>query len=513
LVPTLAAAHAEGEAAQTAALGSVKFPTSCEVKVQALFERGVAMLHSYWFPEAAKTFSAVLEQDPACAIAYWGRAVTLMGNPLLAPPPPKDLAAASEAIAAGRSIGAKTQRERDWIETIAAYYQGYDKVPLTDRLAAYTRALERMSLRYPDDFEVSVYYALALQASAPANDTTYASQRKSAAILETLTARNPLHPGAVHYLIHAYDYPPLAAKGLSAARRYAGIAPAAPHARHMPSHIYSMLGLWEDSIASNKSALQIQPEYIHAIDFMVYAHLQLSQDRQAQAMIEEAARQFAANPPVALGGFTARAALPARYALERADWRAAAQLPVNPSRFPQADSLTRFARGLGMARSGDAAGAAKEIEAMQSLREALEKSQQTYWATRTDEQIYAISAWIALKSGDPAQAEKLLRAAADGEDASVKNVAMENRLFPMRELLADLLLESGEPAKALAEYELALQANPNRLRGLYNAGIAASAVGDKTKAAGHFARVVELSRNADSQRIEAVRAKEYLAQK
>jgi hypothetical protein len=514
LAPALVAAHGEPDsAAQKAALGSVTFPISCDASVQLLFERGVAMLHSYWFAEATKTFAVVLEQDPKCAMAHWGRAVALLGNTLAAPPPPKDLVAGSEVVAKARALGASTQRERDWIEAIGAYYQDHDKAPLNQRLSAYTRALEAMTQRYADDFEVRVYYALALQASAPKSDITYASQRKSAAILEELVAKNPLHPGAIHYLIHAYDYPPLAEKGLAAARTYAGIAPAAPHARHMPSHIYSMLGYWEDSIASNKSSLEIQPEYIHAIDFIVYAQLQLSQDRQAAAMIEEANRQFAANPPAVLGAFTARAALPARYVLERGDWRAAANLAVLPSRFPQADSLTRFARGLGMARSGDLAGARAEIAALQALRTTLEKSDEAYWAARTEEQIYAVSAWVALKEGNRAQAKKLIRAAADGEDGSVKHVTMENRLYPMRELVADLLLESGEPAWALAEYEASMQANPNRLRALYGAALAAKAAGDQARAKTHFARVLELSKHADSPRSEMAQAKEYLARR
>jgi tetratricopeptide (TPR) repeat protein len=514
MAPGVAGAHGEEDAAALkASLGSVSFPISCDPQVQGLFNRGVALLHSYWFAEAGKTFAAVSDQDPQCAMAYWGKAVNLLGNTLVAPPPPKDLAAASEAVAKARALGGKTERERDWIESIGAYYQDYDKVPLDARVGAYTRAFEAMTARYPDDFEVSVYYALALQASAPKSDLTYASQRKSAAVLETLVARNPQHPGAVHYLIHAYDYPPLADKGLPAARKYAGIAPAAPHARHMPSHIYSMLGLWQDSIVSNRSALEIQPEYIHAHDFIVYAQLQLAQDQQALVTIEDAKRRYAAVPPTALAFHTAYAAMPARYALERGDWKAAAALPVVKTPFPQADSLNRFARGLGMARSGDVAGAKAEIEAMQALRQALEKANQSYWAARTEEQIYAVSAWVALAAGDKAQAEKLIRAAADGEDASIKHVAMENRLYPMRELVADLLLETGSRAKATAEYEATLRENPNRLRATYGAAMAASLAGDRERAGRYFAQVVELLKSADSSRVEMARAKEYLARK
>jgi tetratricopeptide (TPR) repeat protein len=240
-------------------VGKVTFPVSCDPKVQATFERAVAMLHSYWFPEAEKTFNAVLKDDPQCAMAYWGLATNLLGNTLSAPPPPKDLAAGVEMVAKARAAGGKTQRERDWIEAIAAYYTDHDKVALDKRLVAYTAALEKMAKAYPDDIEVVTFYALTLQSSAPRSDVTYANQRKSGEILEKIVDKYPDHPGAAHYLIHAYDYPPLAEKGLAAARKYASIAPAAPHARHMPSHIYSMLGYWEDSIASNKSALEVQP--------------------------------------------------------------------------------------------------------------------------------------------------------------------------------------------------------------------------------------------------------------
>ena len=354
------------------------------------------MLHSYWFIQARKTFEAVLQQDPNCAMAYWGIAVDLLGNTLSAPPPPKNLQLAWEALEKAQAIGAKTPRERDWIEALSAYYRDHDKVPVETRLLAYTKAMEQVTQRYPDDFEAWVFYALTLQASAPKADKTYANQLKSAAILERLLQQQPEHPGVAHFLIHAYDFPPLAEKGLPAARRYTGLAPAASHARHMPSHIYSMVGLWEESIASNRFALEIQPDYYHASDFMVYAHLQLGQDAKAKAMIEQAAGTAdTGTRVVTFVNFTAHAAMPARYALERADWSGAAALPITATQYPMADSLTRFARGLGMARSGDLAGAKQEIQALQELRTALQQANQSYWADRTEEQRLAVSAWVA----------------------------------------------------------------------------------------------------------------------
>src|SRR4051812_34896422 len=393
-VSTAALAHDEDE------LGVVCFPTSCSPQVQADFERGVAMLHSYWFSYAGKQFKSIVEKDPNCAMAYWGIALDLMGNTLGGGPAVKEVQAGLEAIEKGVALNAKTQRERDWIAAAAQYFRGYNDVPLETRLLSYATAMEQITRRYPDDYEAWVFYALTLQASAPKADLTYANQIKSAAILDKMYQQNPNHPGVSHFLIHAFDYPPLAEKGIPAARRYAGIAPAVPHARHMPSHIYSMVGLWEESIASNALALEIQPDYYHAADFSVYAHLQLAQDAKAKALTEKSiATADRGDRPITFVNFTAKNAMSARYVLERADWAGAATLPFTPSQYPQPDSLTRFTRGLGMARTGDLTGARAEIDAIKALRTALEKSNQSYWADRSEEQILAISAWIAFKEG------------------------------------------------------------------------------------------------------------------
>jgi hypothetical protein len=492
-------------------LGNLSFPTSCDPKVQAEFERGVAMIHSYWFLMARRTFEGILRQDPNCAMAHWGIALDLLGNSLATVPPRADADAAWAALERAREIGAKTQRERDWIEALSAYYRGHDKNPVNARLSAYNKAMEQLAQRYPDDYEAQVFYALTLQASASPSDTTYANQLKSATILEKLYEQNPQHPGVTHFLIHAYDFHPLAEKGIPAARRYAGIAPAVPHARHMPSHIYSMVGLWEESIASNASAMEIQPDYYHAADFSVYAHLQLAQDAKAKALTDKSlATADRGDRPITFTSFTAKNAMPARYVLERADWAGAAALPLKPSQYPQADSLAHFTRGLGMARSGDLAGAKAEIEAIKALRAALEKANQSYWADRSEEQILAISAWVALKEGAPDQALRFMRAAADGEDGSVKHVAMENRLYPLRELYAELLLEMGQPAAALKEFETGLHQTPNRFRTFLGIARAASAAGDRQKASSYYGKLVELAKNADTERQEIREAKNFL---
>ena len=495
-------------------LGSVTFPTSCDPAVQADFEKGVAMLHSYWFNIAGQKFRSILAKDPGCTIAYWGMALDLLGNSLAFPPSAKDAQAAWEALEKARAAGAKTQRERDWIDAITEYFRDFDKTPVNQRLARYNAAMEKVAAKYPDDYEAQVFYALTLQASAPTTDVTYASQLKSAAMLEKLYQQNPRHPGVTHFLIHAYDYPPLADKGVPAARRYAGIAPAVPHARHMPSHIYSMVGLWEDSIASNMAALEIQPDYYHAYDFSVYAALQMGQDARARAMAEKAAKTpVRGDRPVNMGTFMALATVPARCVLERGDWGAAAALPVTETKYPIADAITRFTRGLGMARGGNLAGAKAELQAMEIQRATLQKNDQAFWARRTEEWMSAVAAWITLAEGDRAKAEKLMRAAADGEDGSVKNVLMENRLYPLREMLAELLLQEGQPAASLKEYETAVAAYPNRYRGLYGAARAAEAAGDGEKAAKYFRKFVELGKAADDSRLEVAFGQEFLARR
>ena len=495
-------------------LGKLSFPTSCDPKVQAEFERGVAMIHSYWFLIARRTFEGVLREDPNCAMAYWGIALDLLNNSLAVVPPRADAEAAWAALEKARAVGAKTQRERDWIEALSAYFRDHDKLPVNVRLAAYNNAMEQLAQRYTDDYEAQAFYALTLQASASPSDTTYANQLKSVAILEKLYDQNPQHPGVTHFIIHAYDYHPLAEKGIPAARRYATIAPAVPHARHMPSHIYSMVGLWEELIASNASALAIQPDYYHAADFSVYAHLQLAQDAKAKALMEKSiATADRGDRPVTFVNFTAKNAMSARYVLERSDWAGAAALPFTSSQYPQPDSLIRFTRGLGMARTGDLAGAKAEIEAIKALRAALEKSNQSYWADRSEEQMLAISAWIALKEGAPDQALRFMRAAADGEDGSVKHVAMENRLYPLRELFAELLLETGQPAAALSEFEAALKQTPNRYRAFLGIARAANAAGDRQKASEYYGKLVDLAKNADTERQEIREAKNFLAQR
>lgn len=502
------------DAAHEPALGVVDFENSCAPAVQAEFQRGVAMLHSYWFGYAGKTFRGVLEKDPGCAMAYWGIALDLLGNTLSGPPSRQNADAAWKVLEDARAVPVKTERERAWLNAVRAYFRNHASVPLATRLSAYNDEMRKLAAIYRNDTEAQVFHALTLQASASKADLTYANQLESAAILERVFAANPRHPGATHFIIHAYDYAPLATRGIPAARRYAGIAPAVPHARHMPAHIYSMTGLWEDSIASNLSALEIQPDYYHAADFTVYAYLQLAQDAKAAALIAKATTTpVRGDRPVSMSNFTALAAMPARFVIERGDWKAAGALPVAPTAYPQADAITRFTRGLGLARTNDVTGARQEIEALDALRRALTASGEAYWAARTTEQILAVSAWIALAEGAKDEAVSVMRRAADGEDASVKDIAMENRLYPLRELLGDLLVAASQPEAAVRAYATALVNTPNRYRSLYGAAVAAEAAGDRSTAKEYFTKLVALAKTADTDRPELARARAFLAER
>lgn len=517
LVPILALAPVRaGTAAEQ--LGKVSFPTSCNPAVQQQFERGVALLHSYWFTEGRKTFETILQQDPDCAIAYWGLAINLLINPLAAPPPAKNLQAGWEALEKARAIGAKTQRERDWIEALSALYRDYDKIPYRTRQLAYEKAMEQLTQRYPDDSEAWTYYALALNITALPTDQTYANQLKAAAILERLLKDNPDHPGVAHYLIHTYDYPSIADKGLPAARRYAGIAPPVPHAQHMPSHIFTRVGAWQDSADTNRRCAAAavganEPdERTHCNDYSVYAYLQMARDQDARRVYEESTTVGGFNPgrPTA---FYALAAGPARIALERGEWREAAQLQPRASPYPFTEAITHFARALGSTRSGDLAAAEKDAEQLALLHQALLAAKNNYWANEVEVQRLAVAAWIALAQGKADEALKFMNAAADLEDKNAKNPVTPGRVLPARELLGEMLLELKQPALALKEFEASQTREPNRFRGFYGAARAAEAAGDRQKAADYYAKLVAMSKNADTPRPELARAKAYLAQR
>jgi len=502
-------------------LGRVMFQTSCTPQAQAQFERALAMLHSFFFPETIKAFSAVAETDPNCAIAYWGIAVSQRPNPLVSPFDAATLKRGLEAVQKGQTIGAKTERERDWLAAIEEFYKDYDKVDQDTRAKNYEKAMGALAKKYPDDVEAKIFHALALNETF--DHKTMNNLVKAIEILEPIDKQYPDHPGVTHYLIHSYDFPALADRGVPAANKYAKIAPAAPHAQHMPAHIYSMVGMWDASIASNLASVAVAKEYTekskldgvlagvpHAYDFMEYAYLQLGQDAKAKALIEEnAAIQKVVGPQLA--GRMAQAAVPARYMLERQDWRGAAQLKPLGSDIPPAEAVTYFARALGAARSGDVAAAQADVAKLIEIRAGLEKANQSYWAGQVEIQVLAAQAWIAQAQSKPEEALKFMRAAADLEDSSEKHVAMENRFYPMRELLGDLLMEQGQAGEALKAYEASMKNARERLRGFYGAAKAAEALGDKQKATTYFTELLRLTKNADTDRPEIRAAKQALA--
>jgi tetratricopeptide (TPR) repeat protein len=502
-------------------LGRVLFKTSCSPEAQKQFERALAMLHSFFFPETIKTFSAIPETDPSCAIAYWGIAISQRPNPLVPPFDAATLKRGLEAIEKGEAIGAKTERERDWLAALKAFYKDYNTIDQDTRTKNYEKAMEALAKKYPNDVEAKVFWALALNETF--DHKSMAPLVKAIQILEPLDRKYPEHPGITHYLIHSYDFAPIAARGVPAANKYANIASSAPHALHMPSHIYSMVGMWEASIASNTRTVAASNEYAarnkldglygaipHSWDFMQYAYLQLGRDSEAKALTEEVAgvkKIFASRYVTECGA----AAVAARYMLERQDWKGAATLQVlDIVKAPQAQAITHFARALGAARSDDLTAAQVDIDKLKELRTSLEKASQPYWAGQVEVQILAAQAWVAQAQGSKEDALKFMRGAADLEDASEKHVAMENRLYPMRELLGDMLMTQGQPKAALKEYEASLKNTPMRLRGFYGAAKAAEASGETKKARDYFAKLASLTRKADSDRPELREMKQRL---
>ena len=516
-------AHGEDAKMKKETLGNVLFKTSCSPQAQKEFERALAMLHSFYFPETIKAFTAIPETDPSCAIAYWGLAVSIRPNPLVGPWDAATLKRGLDAVEKGEAIGAKTERERDWLAAIKEFYKDFDRIDQDTRTSNYGKAMEALAAKYPKDVEAKIFHALSLNEIF--DHKSMDPLLKAIKILEPLDKKYPQHPGITHYLIHSYDFAPLAKQGVPAANKYAKIAPSAPHAQHMPSHIYSMVGMWKESVASNLSSIAVSNDYAakskldgtlagvpHALDFMQYAYLQMGQDAKAKALIEESAAIKKVVGPVSAGN-TARAAVPARYLLERQDWKGAAQLQPLGTPFVPAEAITHFARAMGAARSGDSAAAQADIEKLKGLRESLEKAKQSYWAEQIEVQILGAQAWVAQGQGNKDEALMFMHAAADLEDGSAKHVAMENRLYPMRELLGDMLIEQGQPAAALMEYEASLKNAPGRLRGFYGAAKAADAAGEKTKASAYFGQLARLTRTADSDRSELREMKQHLAAK
>jgi tetratricopeptide (TPR) repeat protein len=495
-------------------LGTVHFETSCTAEAQKLFDRGMLFQHSFWYRASQSVFEDVLKADPECGIADWGIAMSLLWNPHI-PPPAKNLAEGAAALAKARSIAVKTQRERDYIDALGAMCADYDKVDHRTRMQAYVKAMEQLAQRYPNDDEAQIYYALALNTSASPADKTYASQLKGAAILEVIARRQPQHPGVAHYLIHLYDYPAIAEKGLDAARRYARIAPAAAHALHMPSHIFTRVGYWKESIDSNVASQRVAKDAgdfhdpLHSMDYLVYAYLQLGQDAKAKAVVDDMTKVTGFTETFLPGPY-ALAISPARYAVERGDWKAASELEVRPSPLANVQAITHFARALGAARSGHPDDAKADIARLVELRDKLRDAKDGYWSEQVDIQRQVATAWVLYAEGQRDDALTAMSAAADAEDKTEKHPVTPGVPKPARELYGVMLLESGNAKEALAAFEATLKKEPNRLGAYAGAAKAAESGGDKAKARDYCEKIVAIAADADNTRTEVADARASL---
>ena len=519
LVPVLAALAAVAAPHAAAAqdhdhaedLGSVTFPSECSAEAQELMHRGVAMLHSFWFPEARSTFEAVVQADPGCGIAYWGVAMSHFGNPMAGGSGPEGQAAGWDAAQRASQAGARSERDRAYVDAAVTLFRDHATRSNRERMQAYAAALGAIVDRHPEDTEARIFHSLYLVATASPTDLTFVQQQRAADGLIELYRTQPRHPGLAHYIIHAFDSPRFAENALAAARQYASIAPAAPHALHMPSHIFTRLGYWDESIASNREAADLEPTTggkAHPLDYLVYAYMQQGRDAMAlQALQEISGRAASEYSAGAVGGYNAMA-MPARYALERDQWDAAARVSVI-STAPAAEAVTHFARGLGAARSGQVAAARAEVAELERIVAALTAQNDPYWPVPVDAQRLAVAAWIAQAEGRLSEALELARQAADREETVEKHPVTPGPLIPARELLGDLLMIHRQPAEALSAYEETHDREPNRARTLAGAARAARAAGREDVARNHYRALVDLMDPA-SERPELREAKAFL---
>ena len=515
LLPVSAAAQGEQHtrlAPDQVGTAYVKFDTSCAAAVRDDFNQGVALYHSFWFPEAIRSFESVLQRDPACALAHWGIAMSQWGNPYAGIKGAAVVKTGATTIEKARTTGSPTPRERALIDALSVLYSNPDPATHRERVLTYEAAMRQVSESHADDVEVRMLYALAITQTALPSDKTYSKLLQAAEMLEPLFARIPQHPGLAHYIIHAYDAPPLAQRALVAARRYASLAPAAPHALHMPSHTFTRLGSWRESIDTNlKSADAARAgkdpnAELHALDYQTYAYLQIGSDTAAQV-----ARNRAAAIQALPGANTfAAAAIPARFALERGDWDAAAALTVRPApATPHTEAITHFARAIGAARGGRPDAATPDIARLAELRDRLQAMTDAYWAEQVDIQRRVALAWQSFAAGRTMEGLAQMEAAADAEDATDKASVTPGPLAPARELYGDMLLAAGRAREAVTMFEATMKKEPGRFRGTYGAARAAEVAGDRAKARLYYSQLLETAREADTQRPELQAARKF----
>lgn len=507
-------------------VGKVEFPISANASAQEGFNRAVAMLHSFWYEELDEAFSQVSSDDPRCGMAYWGLAMSYY-HPLWSPPDATALGKGAAAVQKAREVGVASTRERDYISAIEVFYKDWETVDHGTRVLAYSKAMEELYQRYPDDREAAIFYALCLIATSPPADKSYTNQKKAAEILERVQVSMPEHPGVIHYIIHAYDSPPLAELALPAARRYARIAPSVPHAQHMPSHIFTRLGLWEESIQSNEASAEAARVYarkirmkgtwdeqIHAMDYLIYAALQCARDGKAKSVLDELGTIHSVNaesPKVAYP----IVAMPARYTLERQQWAEAARITapewIRIARFPWAEAMVCFTRGLGAARSGDGLASGAELQKLRRILGGL-RADQRYkdWVLPTDILERELAAWTSFAAGERIEALTTLSGAADLEESTEKLPLTPGPILPAREQLGEMCLLAGEPERALREFEMALRNAPNRFNALYGAAKAAQASHKEDKTRAYFSKLVSICGEGGARRPQLAEAKTWL---
>lgn len=516
--------HNHHEELTASQLGTVRFPVSCAPAVQKPFERGVALLHSFWYEEAEKEFQQISLDDPQCVMAHWGIDMSLWHQLWNEPDAHVIQKGLDEVYEAKTTDGSTTPREKAYLTAIEAFYSNSKKLDHQTRAKSYSDAMKKVYESYPDDHEAAVFYALSLLASEPHDDTTFANRKQAAAILEKLFAVEPDHPGVAHYLIHAYDKPQLAQLGLPAARRYAQIAPAAPHALHMPSHIFARVGLWQDDIDSNLASIAASRKtaamgmgggghQFHAMDFLFYAYMQSGRDAEARALMEEVKAMPKMHDMYSLGfdpHVAAMADFASLYPLEMRDWASAAAITViSVPGAPDQEAVQYWARAIGAAHLDDAAEVKRDIAAIHRIHEELISHKKSEMAEAVADDQKQAEAWLAFAEGKPDDAVEALRPMADKEDA----LGTEPSGIPLREMMADMLLESKHPQQALVEYQADLKLNPNRFNGLYGAARAAEAAGKQSDASEYYALLVKVCDGSNSARPELARAKQLVAEK
>jgi hypothetical protein len=514
-------------------LGTVSFETSCNANASAKFQQGLGWLHSFEYDQAARTFAQAAAADPHCGIAHWGSAMTYY-HPLWAPPSAAELEKGRNSLSQARAAGAASEREQAYIAALEAFYQESERLDHKTRAFVYSEAMGKLHERYPQDQEAAVFYALSLIAAGTMdNDPRYKKEKQAGVILNRILALAPDHPGVTHYLIHSFDYPALADLALPAARRYAGIAPASPHAQHMPSHIFVRLGLWNEAISSNLASESASrafakaqglpdssSERLHAMDYLAYGYLQTGQDTEAERILAQLNSIRRADPPIFTVAYAATA-IPARLVLERRRWREAASLelqnnvrnlaPLND--FKWGEAHVRFARAVGAARSGNADAARAEVAKLKQIEEALTVPAGSYdWRMPVGVERQIAEAWLAAAEGRNEVAVRLMRAAADLDDVTEKHPVTPGAILPAREQLGELMLELGRGREGLGEYEAALKQAPGRLASLYGAARAAKLIGDTAKAEGYYRQIVEQTKEGNGRRPEIAEARAFAAE-